>query len=181
MAGTIHGSYEFPFGSISYEASSHGLQRIRLGERADSQPSPWHMTLQAWFAAYLRGQHRPLQSLQLNFQSATLFQRQVWDILCTIPFGETRTYQWVADQLKNPKAVRTVGQACGANRFPILIPCHRVISSTGLGGFSGPAGWKEKLLTFEAHTLPSKIDTRALFSDKANADSCPHHRIISRP
>ncbi|MRW92656.1 methylated-DNA--[protein]-cysteine S-methyltransferase [Duganella sp. FT80W] len=64
----------------------------------------------------------------------TEFQQKVWDELCSIPRGSTRTYGELAKHLGS--AARAVGQACGANWFPVVVPCHRVIASTGLGGFS---------------------------------------------
>jgi len=62
------------------------------------------------------------------------FQRRVWDAICSIPRGEVRTYGQVAKFIQS--APRAVGQACGANPFPLVIPCHRVTASGGLGGFS---------------------------------------------
>jgi len=75
---------------------------------------------------------------QLDLSGATTFQRQVWEITRLIPYGETRSYAWVAEQIGQPRAVRAVGQALGKNPLPIIIPCHRVITSNGkLGGFGG--------------------------------------------
>ncbi|KRB88621.1 methylated-DNA--[protein]-cysteine S-methyltransferase [Noviherbaspirillum sp. Root189] len=64
----------------------------------------------------------------------TAFQRKVWDVISTIPRGDVRTYGQVAKLIRS--APRAVGQACGANWFPLVIPCHRVTASGGLGGFS---------------------------------------------
>jgi methylated-DNA-[protein]-cysteine S-methyltransferase len=64
----------------------------------------------------------------------TPFQRRVWDAIATIPRGQTRRYGELAAELAAP--ARTVGQACGDNRLPLIIPCHRVIGATGLGGFA---------------------------------------------
>lgn len=81
----------------------------------------------------------------------TAFQQAVWKATAAIPFGETRSYGWIAKRIRNPKAVRAIGQALGANPIPIIVPCHRVISSTGtLGGFSGGIGMKKRLLALEA-------------------------------
>ncbi len=86
----------------------------------------------------------------LVFLSGTPFEQQVWKTLQTIPYGETRSYQWIADSIKNSKAVRAVGQANGKNFIPLVIPCHRVISSDGgLGGYSGGPDLKRKLLELE--------------------------------
>jgi O-6-methylguanine DNA methyltransferase len=88
----------------------------------------------------------------LDLRYYTPFQQAVWRAAAAIPSGETRSYAWVAKRIRNPKAARAVGQALGANPVPIIIPCHRVISSTGtMGGFSGGLGMKKKLLELEAH------------------------------
>jgi methylated-DNA-[protein]-cysteine S-methyltransferase len=65
-------------------------------------------------------------------------QRRVWDAMCAIPRGETRTYGAIARELGDTdyKMLRAVGQACGDNRLPIVIPCHRVVAANGLGGFA---------------------------------------------
>ena len=65
-------------------------------------------------------------------------QRGVWQAMCAIPRGETRTYGAIAQQLGDTdyKTLRAIGQACGDNRLPIVIPCHRVVAANGLGGFA---------------------------------------------
>ena len=68
----------------------------------------------------------------------TPFQRRLWDALCTIPRGRTRTYGELARELGGE--ARAVGQACGDNRLPIVIPCHRVVAANGLGGFAHSTG-----------------------------------------
>ncbi len=87
---------------------------------------------------------------KLDFAEASKFQQSVWQIARSIPYGETRSYAWMAAKLGLPKAARAVGQALGRNPLPIIIPCHRVISSNGgLGGFSAGLGMKEYLLHLE--------------------------------
>lgn len=82
--------------------------------------------------------------------SGTDFQMQVWNELEKIPYGVTISYKQLAKALGSLKLVRAVGRANGANPVPIVIPCHRVINSNGdLGGYSGGAGIKEKLLELE--------------------------------
>ncbi|WP_084155985.1 methylated-DNA--[protein]-cysteine S-methyltransferase [Exiguobacterium sp. NG55] len=82
--------------------------------------------------------------------NGTPFQQEVWDALLTIPYGETRTYKQIAEQIGRPKAVRAVGQALNRNPLPILFPCHRVIGSSGkLVGFAGGLAEKQRLLEFE--------------------------------
>ena len=79
-----------------------------------------------------------------------MFQREVWEATRLIAYGEARSYQWVAGQIKKPKATRAVGQALGSNPLPIIVPCHRVLASDGkLGGFTGGLDMKKNLLHLE--------------------------------
>ena len=88
---------------------------------------------------------------ELDLSTATPFQRQVWEKTRLIPYGETRSYTWVAEQIKKPSAVRAAGQALGKNPLPIIIPCHRVVGAGGsLGGYSGGLEIKRLLLRLEA-------------------------------
>jgi AraC family transcriptional regulator of adaptative response/methylated-DNA-[protein]-cysteine methyltransferase len=80
----------------------------------------------------------------------TEFQKSVWNELVKIPYGETSTYEKIAEQIKNPKSVRAVGTANGDNRLAIIIPCHRVIGKDGkLHGYGGGLWRKQKLLEIE--------------------------------
>jgi methylated-DNA-[protein]-cysteine S-methyltransferase len=93
-----------------------------------------------------------LFDLPLDLRYYTPFQRHVWRAAASIPFGETRSYRWIAGRIRKPRAARAVGQAVGANPVPVIIPCHRVITSSGtLGGFSGGLEMKKKLLRLESH------------------------------
>ncbi|MDD5558008.1 MAG: methylated-DNA--[protein]-cysteine S-methyltransferase [bacterium] len=74
--------------------------------------------------------------------------------LCEIPFGATATYAEIAAAAGSPLAARAVGNACAANPFPVLIPCHRATAAGGVGGFSAGAAWKRFLLGHEARLLP---------------------------
>ncbi len=95
--------------------------------------------------------HRTTFPDKLDLSRATHFQREVWEITRLIPYGETRSYAWVAEQIKKPRAVRAVGQALGKNPLPIIVPCHRVVDSNGkLSGFSGGVEMKRHLLSLEA-------------------------------
>ena len=86
----------------------------------------------------------------------TEFQVKVWKAIAKIPKGEVRTYKQLARDIKKPKAIRAVANACGKNPYPIKIPCHRVVGSNGyLGGYSGKGGIKQQknLLRKEGVTL----------------------------
>ncbi|MEI8308526.1 MAG: methylated-DNA--[protein]-cysteine S-methyltransferase [Chloroflexales bacterium] len=98
--------------------------------------------------AYLGGQ-MPRMDLPLDVQ-ATAFQRQVWQALQAIPYGETRTYVQIAESLGNRKAVRAVGRACAMNPVSLVVPCHRVVGSDGkLHGFRWGLERKQALLDME--------------------------------
>ena len=104
------------------------------------------------FTEYFDGKRKEIPCT-LDFGHATLFQRQVYKIVRSIPYGETRSYSWVAKQIGRPAAVRAVGQALGRNPLPIVVPCHRVIASNGsLRGFGGGLEMKRNLLRLERLT-----------------------------
>jgi methylated-DNA-[protein]-cysteine S-methyltransferase len=91
----------------------------------------------------------------LDLSGATPFQKKAYTVMCSIPFGEVRTYRWLAQSLGNPKALRAVGGANAKNRWPIVIPCHRVIGSDGfLTGFSAPGGLALKTTLLELEGIP---------------------------
>ena len=95
---------------------------------------------------YFDGQ---LLNLPLDVQG-TDFQKRVWSALRTIPYGEVRTYQEVADMIDMPKAYRAVANACASNPVPLVVPCHRVVrKDDGLGGYALGIWRKEYLLKME--------------------------------
>lgn len=97
---------------------------------------------------YLSGK-RETFDLKLD-PDGTGFQKKVWNLLQTIPFGKTRTYAWMADQLGDPKVIRAAASANGKNPIAIVIPCHRVIGSDGsLTGYAGGLDNKRFLLELE--------------------------------
>jgi methylated-DNA-[protein]-cysteine S-methyltransferase len=92
--------------------------------------------LDEYFAGRLRSFELPLAP------KGSSFQKRVWDEMCRIPYGATARYGDLARALGT--AAQPIGQACGANPIPIVIPCHRVVAAGGLGGFSGGAGLTSK-------------------------------------
>lgn len=85
----------------------------------------------------------------------TEFQKKVWNALCQIPYGQTRTYKQIAEYIDNPKACRAVGMANNKNPLMIIVPCHRVIGSNGsLTGYAGGLDIKEELLSIEKSPKP---------------------------
>jgi O-6-methylguanine DNA methyltransferase len=79
----------------------------------------------------------------------TEFQTAVWREIAKIPYGKTKTYTEIATAIGKPKAVRAVGTACGKNPYPIIIPCHRVVATHGLGGYLYGLKMKQQLLDLE--------------------------------
>lgn len=97
---------------------------------------------------YFKGTRKIFQ-LPLN-PIGTPFQKKVWNVLCTIPFGETRSYKEIALQIENPKGCRAVGMANNRNPIMLIIPCHRVIGTDGsLIGYAGGIEIKKWLLEHE--------------------------------
>ena len=97
---------------------------------------------------YLEGK-RPVFSIPLRL-TGTEFQTKVWNEMRKIPYGETVAYKELARRIGSPDACRAVANACGANPFPILIPCHRVVASGGkIGGYTGGLDIKLALLEIE--------------------------------
>ncbi|MGJ7476072.1 methylated-DNA--[protein]-cysteine S-methyltransferase [Pseudomonas fulva] len=128
--------------------------RVRLGPLQRDDRCPVLIETAHQLSEYFAGKRRRFD-LALAF-TGTAFQRQVWDALLSIPFGETRTYGQIAQQIGNPSAVRAVGAANGRNPISIIAPCHRVIgASGGLTGFAGGLAAKQYLLALEGRqTLP---------------------------
>lgn len=104
--------------------------------------------IQKQLTEYERGA-RKVFDLPLHLEG-TEFQKQVWNALLEIPYGETRTYQEIAIRIGKPKAVRAVGGACNRNPIGIIVPCHRVLGKNGsLTGYAGGLSYKELLLNHE--------------------------------
>ena len=100
---------------------------------------------------YFSGRRRKF-AFSLDLARATPFQKKVYDQMRKIPFGEVRTYEWLAKKIGHPRALRAVGGANGKNRWPVVIPCHRIVGRDGrLTGFSAPGGLalKARLLKLE--------------------------------
>jgi len=125
-------------------------KRVRLAELVEDKKHPILLETQKQLNEYFSGQ-RQVFDLPLDFEG-TEFQQKVWQALLTIPFGETRSYKQIAEQLGNVKAVRAVGAANGKNPISIIAPCHRVVGANGkLVGFAGGLENKEILLKLESN------------------------------
>jgi methylated-DNA-[protein]-cysteine S-methyltransferase len=122
------------------------LERIN---EANKSPDAFHDLVER-LKEYYRGRKVAFPD-KLDLTGATSFQRAVWTAAQRIPYGETRSYRWVAERIGKPQAARAVGQALGRNPLAIIVPCHRVVASDGgLGGFGGGLEMKRRLLQREA-------------------------------
>ena len=122
--------------------------RVRLAELIENVQHPILLETQKQLNEYFEGQ-RQVFDLPLDFEG-TEFQQKVWQALLTSPFGETRSYKQIAEQIGNVKAVRAVGAANGKNPISIITPCHRVVGANGkLVGFAGGLENKDVLLQLE--------------------------------
>ena len=133
---------------------SVSFKRTAPREGASVVRDPMGAKIKSLLTAYLGGSKTNLD-LPIDWQNlpGTDFQKKVWKKMQKIPYGKVKTYGELAEVIGSPKAARAVGTACGKNHIPIIIPCHRIVSSTGIGGFSGGLDIKEKLLALEKITL----------------------------
>ena len=124
--------------------------RVRLGPMTEAPDNAALVETARQLEEYFRGE-RSHFDLELDF-AGTAFQRKVWAALLTIPFGQTRSYGEIAEQIGHAKAARAVGAANGRNPIAIIAPCHRVIGASGdLTGFAGGLHAKQTLLSIEGH------------------------------
>lgn len=107
-----------------------------------------------------RRQKFPVPPKSPFIEKGTGFQRCVWERIAEIPYGETQTYGELAQSLGNPGAARAVGQACNANPLALVVPCHRVVSSSGLGGFAGGCAAKKALHLLEQKNMRRETGNR---------------------
>ena len=149
-----HAVYPFPFDQlkIGYEDGAITLL-TRTGEPA-SEEGRTALTDLAFrqILEYWNGRRRTFDFPYVL--RGTEFQRKVWEALCAIPYGETRTYGEIAAAVGNPRACRAVGMANHNNPILIAVPCHRVVGANGgLVGYGGGLEMKEALLALEKKTL----------------------------
>src|ERR1700729_1373646 len=154
----VYKTMQSPVGELKLVASDEGLvailwendrpNRVRLGELVENKKHPVLLETERQLREYFAGKRKKF-SVALDMRG-TRFQKDVWEALLAIPFGETRSYGQLAKQLGNPRASRAVGAANGKNPVSIIVPCHRVIGSSGkLTGFAGGLGTKAHLLGLE--------------------------------
>lgn len=170
MQNMAYSYMDTPVGPLLLAGNSRGLTRIVFPEgkgKLDPDPS-WEcreepfqearIQLEAYFQGNLRQFDLPL------LPKGTPFQLAVWKALRDIPYGTTVSYREIAAKILKPKAVRAVGAANGRNPLPIVVPCHRVIGSSGdLTGYGGGLRIKRALLQLENANLNSSFQIPLAF------------------
>lgn len=156
-------SYDSPIGAILLAADDDGLTGLwfcgqkyfarHLDKEHEKRDVPVLEMAKRWLDIYFSGRE-PDFSVPLHL-SGTAFQKEVWEILCTIPYGKTMTYGEIAKRIAAQRGLprmsaQAVGGAVGRNPVSILVPCHRVIGTDGsLTGYAGGIDKKRKLLELE--------------------------------
>lgn len=164
----FHDVFLTRFGWVGVVSSRMGVRRTTLPQMAPadcmslmgrevdgSNESPADVAaLRERIAAYFEGERVGFEDEAVDVGDASSFLRASWEACLSIPYGETRTYKWLAEQAGRPRAPRAAGQAMARNRLPIVVPCHRVVASDGrLHGFGRGASQldlKQRLIELEA-------------------------------
>ena len=132
----------------------------RFPEAVEAPPPPAVEAAIAGMQALLRGERLDLMEVELDVDGVAPFNLRVYEIARTIPPGRTRTYGEIAREIGDVSVSRAVGQALGANPWPIVVPCHRVLAAGGgKGGFSAPGGTdtKMRMLEIEGALAPETL------------------------
>lgn len=149
LVGSEAGLRQLTFNHRSPAAAVAALDS-RLADAAVERP--WNPRLVARLQAFAAGQPDDFRDVELDLAGMTPFQQRVIQACRRIAPGTTLSYGQLAARAGRPGAARAVGQCMAKNRFPLIVPCHRVVASNGLGGFSSRSGlaMKRRLLEMEA-------------------------------
>jgi methylated-DNA-[protein]-cysteine S-methyltransferase len=153
-------AFNSAMGSAAVEWSERGLTRVWIppapsGRRNDLPPEPVRDVIER-LQLLLRGDDVDFTDVELDLEGVPQFDQQVYAVARAVPRGVTATYGELARRVGAPGAAQAVGQVMGHNRFPLVVPCHRVVAAGGgNGGFSAPGGvdTKLRLLALESVTL----------------------------
>lgn len=135
------------------------VELLPLGRKPKAEAAPKDPVLKkavAELKQYLAGRRR--RFTLPHRQPGTPFQQAVWKALTRVPYGRVLTYGDLARDAGYPRAARAVGSAMNRNKLPLIVPCHRVVASDGLGGFGCGVEWKKKLLGTENASLRTLND-----------------------
>lgn len=142
--------YDFEFGILKIEYTDTAITFLKQVDQIDVDNEHSALSDLAFdqVRQYLKG-HRRIFNFPYEL-SGTEFQKKVWNALCQVPYGETRTYKEIASVVGNPKASRAVGMANNKNPLMVVVPCHRIVGTDGnLIGYAGGLDMKKALLELE--------------------------------
>lgn len=150
----FYDSLETPIGILYFVFRRNNLIKIEFSKpdipvKKDEAPPSFKSEINDFFSKGIDGFKQEFELI-----SGTEFDKKVWLALREIPYGETRTYKWLAEKVGRPGASRAVGQSLSRNPLPIVLPCHRIIESDGsLGGYSAGVDIKRRLLDIEYYIM----------------------------
>ncbi len=162
---SVHVALDGPAGPLRLTFTPRGLFAVAfatgISRGTDRSPlanrliRPVQRTICELVQRRMDGDPAPSLLAHMDWSETTAFRRQVWSVLWTVPWGQTISYAELARRIGQPTAVRAVAQACAANRWAIIIPCHRVVATDGtLGGYRWGLSRKRLLLAYEAAHQP---------------------------
>lgn len=158
--------FETAIGACGISWSASGITGVSIlgGVDAGAEPPAFVHAAVAGIAALLEGEPRDLREVPLDFTAVPEFHARVFTALRAVGPGEVCTYGDLARAVGAPEGAQAVGRAMGSNPFPIVVPCHRVLSSTGaLHGFSAPGGIDTKRRMLEIERAPGFLQ-QSLFA-----------------
>ncbi len=145
-------------------ANTRGITALRLGKQGSPASPGLHGNLTARrrraeaekeLRAYFAGRLKTFAA-RYDISELPRFTQAVLELTAQVPYGEVRSYAWVARALGKPNAARAVGNALARNPVPVIIPCHRIVRTDGtIGGFALGSGWKKRLLDLEKQGVQS--------------------------
>lgn len=138
---TNHISINSPVGPLLVFEQDGQISRVRWGQSSQGTSRPILDEAKAQLAAYFNGELRQFD-LPLIYHCSE-YQQQICLAMQEIPYGKTMTYGDLAE--KTASSAQAIGNACGGNPFPIVVPCHRVLAADSLGGYSGEGGLETKI------------------------------------
>ena len=154
MTNLYYAYFDSPIGLVEVSGTDSAILSVEFvdSEQVNYESNGYVKQAADQVAEYFAG-HRQNFNMNLEFDG-TDFQRRVWQALLSVPYGETVSYQDIANAIENPRAVRAVGAANGQNPISIVVPCHRIIGSNGqLTGYGSGLWRKEWLLNHEGSLL----------------------------
>jgi methylated-DNA-[protein]-cysteine S-methyltransferase len=163
MPGALIWRHSIRVQAVQYEVEGWGVGELYLSDDrllwhelpAPRRPGENDLhPLAERFRAYFAGERDDFADVELDLEWATPFQRAVADTLRAVPYGEVVTYGELAALAGRPNAQRAAGTFCAGNRFPLVLPCHRVVAAGGLGSYGSlGTGYKRRLLRLEGVRL----------------------------